>query len=255
MGGDGGGVHCGGADGARRAAGASRTGMIAERFFARLTGVRGWRADLCALGLGAVSAAALPPIYVLPALLLAVPGLLALIEGTRGFGGAFRRGFLLWARAPHLWVVLDHRGDTARVGAVLVAGAACGAGVVGVAGAVHCGALCGGEVGEAGVAPGRSAGRRLGAVRPGAAICRDRVPVESVGERLGAAGGGGRHHVAAGVLDRDAWADAVDGVAGRGGDAGMAVGVRIGGSVGRLGGGWGGIGCRSRCRRRWGSTR
>ncbi|MGI4801407.1 MAG: apolipoprotein N-acyltransferase [Janthinobacterium lividum] len=67
--------------------------MIGERFFTRLQAVRGWRADLLALGLGAVSAAALPPIYILPALLLAVPGLLALIEGTRGYGGAFRRGF------------------------------------------------------------------------------------------------------------------------------------------------------------------
>ncbi len=67
--------------------------MIGEAFFARMQKVRGWRADLLALGLGAVSAAALPPLYVLPALLLAVPGLLALIEGTRGYGGAFRRGF------------------------------------------------------------------------------------------------------------------------------------------------------------------
>ena len=67
--------------------------MIGERLFARLRRVSGWRADLCALGLGAVSAAALPPIYVVPVLLLSVPGLLALIEGTQGFGGAFRRGF------------------------------------------------------------------------------------------------------------------------------------------------------------------
>ena len=67
--------------------------MIGARLFLRLQTVRGWRADLLALGLGAVSAAALPPIYILPALLLAVPGLLALIEGTRGYGGAFRRGF------------------------------------------------------------------------------------------------------------------------------------------------------------------
>lgn len=67
--------------------------MIGERLFARVRLLRGWRADLCALGLGAVSATALPPIYILPALLLAIPGLLALIDGTRGYGGAFRRGF------------------------------------------------------------------------------------------------------------------------------------------------------------------
>ena len=67
--------------------------MIGERRFARIGLLRGWRADLCALGLGAISAAALPPVHVLPVLLLAVPGLLALIDGARGPAGAFRRGF------------------------------------------------------------------------------------------------------------------------------------------------------------------
>lgn len=67
--------------------------MMWERWLARLQLARGWRADLWALGLGALSAAALPPIYAVPVLLLAVPGLLALIDGTRGYGGAFRRGF------------------------------------------------------------------------------------------------------------------------------------------------------------------
>jgi apolipoprotein N-acyltransferase len=43
--------------------------------------------------MGAVSAAALPPLYVIPALLIAAPGLLMLIDGARGPGGAARRGF------------------------------------------------------------------------------------------------------------------------------------------------------------------
>lgn len=51
------------------------------------------RADLAALLLGAISAAALPPLYILPALLLAVPGLLALIDGAQTVPGAARRGF------------------------------------------------------------------------------------------------------------------------------------------------------------------
>ena len=55
--------------------------------------MRGWRADLCALGLGALSAAALPPLYVVPVLLVAVPGLLELIGATKGMAGAARRGF------------------------------------------------------------------------------------------------------------------------------------------------------------------
>ena len=53
----------------------------------------GWRADLAGFTLGALSAAALPPLHVIPVLLIAVPGLLALIDGARGPGGAARRGF------------------------------------------------------------------------------------------------------------------------------------------------------------------
>lgn len=56
--------------------------------------LQGWRADLAALGLGMLSAAALPPVYALPVLLVAVPGLLALIGGARGVGGAFRRAWV-----------------------------------------------------------------------------------------------------------------------------------------------------------------
>ena len=68
--------------------------MIGRRLFDRIGALRGWRADLAALGLGALAAAALPPIHLVPVLLLSVPGLLALIEGARGSAGAFRRGFL-----------------------------------------------------------------------------------------------------------------------------------------------------------------
>lgn len=53
----------------------------------------GWRADGVALVFGLLSALALPPFHVLPALLLAVPGLLALLGSAAGVRGAFRRGF------------------------------------------------------------------------------------------------------------------------------------------------------------------
>ncbi len=59
----------------------------------RLRSLAGWRADLAALGIGALSAAALPPIHAIPVLLVAFPALLALIDSTRRPGGAFRRGF------------------------------------------------------------------------------------------------------------------------------------------------------------------
>ncbi len=59
----------------------------------RLRAATGWRADVAAAGLGALSAAALPPLHAIPVLLLAVPGLLCLIDGSRGPWTAARRGF------------------------------------------------------------------------------------------------------------------------------------------------------------------
>ena len=59
----------------------------------RLAALRGWRADLAALALGAVAAAALPPVYAVPVLLVATPGLLALIDGAAGPRVAVRRGW------------------------------------------------------------------------------------------------------------------------------------------------------------------
>jgi apolipoprotein N-acyltransferase len=59
----------------------------------RLTSLTGWRADATAAGLGALSAAALPPVYAIPVLLITVPGLLALVAGTAGVRQAMRRGW------------------------------------------------------------------------------------------------------------------------------------------------------------------
>jgi len=58
-----------------------------------LAGLRGWRADLAAFALGVLSAAALPPVFALPILLIAVPGLLLLVDGSRGRAVAARRGW------------------------------------------------------------------------------------------------------------------------------------------------------------------
>ncbi len=59
----------------------------------RLRILAGWRADLAAAALGALAAAALPPLHVIPVLFLAVPGLLLLIDGSPGPWIAARRGF------------------------------------------------------------------------------------------------------------------------------------------------------------------
>lgn len=56
-------------------------------------GRAGWRADLAAAGLGALSALALPPLHLLPVLLLAVPGLLRLAGPQPGFRRLFRLGW------------------------------------------------------------------------------------------------------------------------------------------------------------------
>lgn len=62
-------------------------------FLARLKALRGLRADAAALGLGALAAAALPPVHAIPVLLVSVPGLLALLDGARGPAVALRRGW------------------------------------------------------------------------------------------------------------------------------------------------------------------
>ena len=60
---------------------------------ARLRRLRSWRADVAALALGVLSAAALPPVHALPVLLLAVPLLLVLVDTSPGVAVAFRRGW------------------------------------------------------------------------------------------------------------------------------------------------------------------
>ena len=58
-----------------------------------LVKLRGWRADLAALGIGAISAAALPPVHAIPVLLLAIPALLALISAAPNWRTAAWRGW------------------------------------------------------------------------------------------------------------------------------------------------------------------
>ena len=55
--------------------------------------LQGWRADLAAMGVGAVSAAALPPLHVIPVLWVAIPVLLTLIGAAPSWRVAARRGW------------------------------------------------------------------------------------------------------------------------------------------------------------------
>ena len=63
------------------------------RFLAFCAAQRGRRAALLAAALGALSAAALPPVHALPVLLVALPGLLLLIGGQNGLRPAAWCGF------------------------------------------------------------------------------------------------------------------------------------------------------------------
>ena len=64
-----------------------------SRLQSRLAALRGLRADLAALGLGALAAAALPPFHAIPVLLVSVPGLLVLLDAARSPMVAARRGW------------------------------------------------------------------------------------------------------------------------------------------------------------------
>jgi apolipoprotein N-acyltransferase len=59
----------------------------------RVGGLRGWRRRGAALLLGALAAAALPPVHALPLLLIAFPGLFLLLRGTRTVWNGFWVGW------------------------------------------------------------------------------------------------------------------------------------------------------------------
>ncbi len=62
-----------------------------DRLLGHLASRRGWRLWITVIGLGALAALALPPVHAVPVLLLAVPGLLAML----GAAGTAKRAFLL----------------------------------------------------------------------------------------------------------------------------------------------------------------
>jgi len=83
-------MHCRSSAGPPGAAG---PGSASVTLFTRVSRLYSWQADVAAALLGALAAAALPPIHLIPVLLLATPGLLALVGAARGSLGAARRGF------------------------------------------------------------------------------------------------------------------------------------------------------------------
>ncbi|MGQ0677314.1 MAG: apolipoprotein N-acyltransferase, partial [Rhodospirillales bacterium] len=92
------GVRRSGAPAAQRLdAGATLSGGIHRAFAngrARVMALRGWRRALTALGLGALLALALPPFHLLPLGVVALTGLVWLVDSARGPRGAFAAGWL-----------------------------------------------------------------------------------------------------------------------------------------------------------------
>ncbi len=71
---------------------------------ARLAGLSGWKRHGMAVVLGVAAATALPPVHLLPALVVAFPGLLWLLDGARSRRGAFGTGW--WFGLGHFSVGL-----------------------------------------------------------------------------------------------------------------------------------------------------
>ncbi len=63
------------------------------RLAAGIAGLRGWRRALVAIGLGVAAAAAMPPVYALPLLLVSFPGLIWLTDGAGSPWRAFTAGW------------------------------------------------------------------------------------------------------------------------------------------------------------------
>lgn len=78
--------------------------MIAARapISRRLAALSGWKRRGLAVALGVAAATALPPVHLLPALWVAFPGLLWLLDGTRSRWGAFGAGW--WFGLGHFSV-------------------------------------------------------------------------------------------------------------------------------------------------------
>jgi len=68
---------------------------------AKISRLTGRRALLTAFGLGALGALAMPPLYAVPVLLLAIPGLLALLDGAASWRRAALLG-LAWGWGHHI---------------------------------------------------------------------------------------------------------------------------------------------------------
>ncbi len=93
-----------------------------DRVAGALSGLGVWRALATAMALGALAAGALPPLYALPLLWIAFPGLLWLLDGARRWPRAFLTGWafgLGYFAAGLYWVGHSFLVDAERFGALM----------------------------------------------------------------------------------------------------------------------------------------
>lgn len=93
-----------------------------DRIAGILAGLGLWRALAVAAGLGVAAAGALPPVYALPLLWIAFPGLLWLLDGARHWPRAFLTGWafgLGYFTAGLYWVGHSFLVDAERFGAIM----------------------------------------------------------------------------------------------------------------------------------------
>jgi apolipoprotein N-acyltransferase len=85
----------------------------------RLAALTGWRRRGTLAGLGGLAALALPPVHLLPVLLLALPGLVWILDGSRDRKAAFGAGWWFgagWFSAGLYWISHALLTDPARFG-------------------------------------------------------------------------------------------------------------------------------------------
>ncbi len=151
----------------------------------RVSALRGWRADAVGFVSGAITALALPPLYVLPALLIGMPALLCLILGAHGPMAAARRGWWFGFGLHLVGLYWITEAILIEFCSFLVARALCRAGTLGRLGGVHRDPRCRDVAEPIGLASRVHIGRNLDAGRSRSPICRDRLPLELARQRMG----------------------------------------------------------------------
>jgi len=107
---------------ARTAVAEPKAPAMFDRIAGTLAGLGRWRALATAVTLGVLAAGALPPLYLLPLLWVAFPGLLWLLDGARGWRRAFLIGWafgLGYFTAGLYWVGHSFLVDAEQFGALM----------------------------------------------------------------------------------------------------------------------------------------